>query len=147
MKKSQFDTAPILSAELGFSVKQVSAVLELLGDGSTIPFIARYRKEVTGGLDEVQIGAIQERHQYLTELESRRKTILDSISEQGKLSDELKRKILACQTKSGLEDLYLPYKKKRATRASKARGLGLEPLARRILAQGQHGDPRAEAEA
>ncbi len=145
MKKSQFDTAPVLSAELGFSVKQVSSVLNLLGDGSTIPFIARYRKEVTGGLDEVQIGAIQERHQYLTELESRRKTILDSIAEQGKLSDELKRRVLACQTKSGLEDLYLPYKPKRRTRATIARERGLEPLALRIAEQPTAGDPAAEA--
>ena len=147
MKESQIKTAPTLSAELGFSVKQIEAVLGLLADGGTIPFIARYRKEVTGGLDEVQIGSIQERHQYLTDLESRRKSILESIEEQGKLTDELKKKILACTTKSGLEDLYLPYKKKRRTRATIARERGLEPLALRILEQPAIGDPNSEAAA
>ncbi|MGB1015622.1 MAG: Tex family protein, partial [Nannocystaceae bacterium] len=109
--------------------------------------IARYRKEATGGLDEVQIRQIEERRAYLIELDNRRKTILSSISEQGKLSPEIEKKINACATKSELEDLYLPFKPKRRTRGMIARERGLEPLAKRIQEQPVSGDPLAEAAA
>ena len=138
---------PRLAAELSIAPRQVLAVAKLLWEGSTIPFIARYRKEVTENLDEVQIGKIQERLQYYKDLEERRQTILDSIGEQGKLTDELKAKILACTTKNVLEDLYLPFKPKRRTRAMIAREKGLEPLAMMILAQPATGNPDAEARA
>ena len=130
------DTAlPHLVEELKITPRQITAVAKLLGEGNTIPFIARYRKEMHGNLDEVQISKIQERLTYYKELEDRRSTILNSIEEQGKLTDELKSKILACQSKTALEDLYLPYKPKRRTRAMVAREKGLEPLAKLILAQ------------
>ena len=127
---------PKLVEELSISPRQISAVARLLAEGNTIPFIARYRKEVHGDLDEVQISKIQDRLSYYRELEERRATILKSIEEQGKLTDELKQKILACGSKTVLEDLYLPYKPKRRTRAMIAREKGLEPLATLILEQG-----------
>ncbi len=126
--------------------KKVEAVVRLLQEGNTIPFIARYRKEVTGNLDEIVIRAIEEKHEYIAELEKRRATILKSIEDQGKLTDELKAKIEACMEKAALEDLYLPYKPKRRTRATIAKEKGLEPLAERILAQPAEGDPVKEAE-
>jgi len=138
---------PRLAAELSIAPRQVLAVAKLLWEGSTIPFIARYRKEVTDNLDEVQIGKIQERLQYYKDLEERRQTILDSIGDQGKLTDELKAKILACTTKNVLEDLYLPFKPKRRTRAMIAREKGLEPLALMILAQSVTGNPDEAAKA
>src|SRR5690606_23831575 len=140
-----FNPVPILAAELSLPEAHVAAVVALLADGNTVPFIARYRKEATGGMDEVQIRTIEERRTYLLELEERRAAILSSIDEQGKLTDELRAKILACKTKAALEDLYLPYKPKRRTRATIAREKGLEPLAERILDQPDDGDPRAEA--
>jgi uncharacterized protein len=142
-----FDPLPLLVAELKLPERGVAAVLGLLGEGATVPFIARYRKEATGGLDEVQIRAVEERHAYLAELAERRATILASISEQGKLTEELRARLLSCATKAELEDLYLPYKPKRRTRATIARERGLQPLADRILLQPQGGDPRAEAAA
>ncbi len=141
---ASFDPVPLVAAELGLAPRAVAAVVALLDEGATVPFIARYRKERTGGLDEVQIRAIEERRGYLRELEERRRAILASIEEQGKLTDELRRRIEAAATKAELEDLYLPYKKKRRTRGMIARERGLGPLADRILAQGG-GDPRAEA--
>ena len=123
---------PRLSAELGISAGQVAAVAKLLDEGNTIPFIARYRKEAHGNLDEVQISKVQERLTYYTELEDRRATILKSIDEQGKLTDELREKIETCMVKSALEDLYQPYKPKRRTRAMIAKEKGLEPLADKI---------------
>src|SRR5262249_12222648 len=104
---------------------------------ATVPFIARYRKEATGGLDEVQIRTIDERRLYLTELYERRTTVLSEIESQGKLTDELRRKILACQTKAELEDLYLPYKPKRPKPATMGGERGIEPLADRMWAQGK----------
>ena len=118
-----------IAPEVGVSAKQVSAVVKLLEEGSTIPFIARYRKEAHGNLDEVAIGKIQERLAYHTELEERKKTVLESIESQGKLTEELRAKILACVQKSALEDLYQPYKPKRRTRAQVAKEAGLGPLA------------------
>ena len=123
---------PRLSTELGISGGQIAAVAKLLNDGNTIPFIARYRKEAHGNLDEVQISKIQERLAYYAELEDRRATILKSIDEQGKLTDELRAKIEACMQKNALEDLYQPYKPKRRTRAMIAKEKGLEPLADKI---------------
>ena len=122
-------------------------MVALLADKNTVPFIARYRKEATGGLDEVQIRAIEERRAYLTELEDRRAAIAASIEEQGKLTAELRARIDACSTKAELEDLYLPYKRQRRTRGMIARERGLEPLADRILAQPTSGNPAIEAAA
>ena len=122
-------------------------MVALLADKNTVPFIARYRKEATGGLDEVQIRAIEERRAYLTELEDRRAAIAASIEEQGKLTAELRARIDACSTKAELEDLYLPHKRQRRTRGMIARERGLEPLADRILAQPTSGNPAIEAAA
>lgn len=135
MTQHFFNPVSQISHELHLAASSVSAVIQLLNEGNTVPFIARYRKEATSNLDEVQIRAVQERFQYLNELEDRRNTIIQSISEQGKLTDELKQQILACQTKNGLEDIYLPYKPKRRTRAAIAREKGLADLAERILSQ------------
>jgi uncharacterized protein len=118
-----------LSTEVGVGIRQVEAVEKLLSEGSTVPFIARYRKEAHGNLDEVQIGKIQDRLGYYTELEARKATILKTIDEQGKLTDELRGKIEGCFVKSALEDLYQPYKPKRRTRAQVAKEKGFEPLA------------------
>ena len=120
---------PRLSSELKISAGQIAAVAKLFAEGNTIPFIARYRKEAHGNLDEVQISQIQERLTYYGELEERRAVILKSIDEQGKLTDDLRAKIEACQQKAALEDLYQPYKPKRRTRAMIAKEKGLEPLA------------------
>ncbi len=106
----------------------------LLDEGSTVPFIARYRKEVTGELDDAQLRTLEERLRYLRELEERRQTVLESIESQGKLDDALKASILAAETKSRLEDIYLPFKPKRRTKAMIAREAGLEPLADGLLA-------------
>jgi uncharacterized protein len=116
-------------AEVGASARQIAAVEKLLGEGSTVPFIARYRKEAHGNLDEVAIGKIKDRLEYYGEFESRKETILKSIDEQGKLTDELRAKIAGCWQKSALEDLYQPYKPKRRTRAQVAKEKGFEPLA------------------
>ena len=120
---------PRLSSELKISAGQIAAVAKLFAEGNTIPFIARYRKEAHGNLDEVQISQIQERLTYYGELEERRAVILKSIDDQGKLTDDLRAKIEACQQKAALEDLYQPYKPKRRTRAMIAKEKGLEPLA------------------
>ena len=140
-----FDPSPRIAEELRLPLAGVRAVARLLAEGATVPFIARYRKEQTGGLDEVAIRAIEEKREYHIELEDRRRTILSAIEEQGKLSTELRLAIASCRVKSELEDLYLPYKVKRRTRAMFARERGLEPLAKRILAQPAAGDPRSEA--
>ena len=127
--------AATIARELGVTVAQVEKTVALLADGATIPFIARYRKEATGNLDEVQIGAVDERRTYLSELDARKATVLGEIGKQGKLTDELKTRIEKTLSKTELEDLYLPYKPKRRTRATIARERGLEPLAEKILAQ------------
>jgi uncharacterized protein len=119
----------VISSELGIKLWQTENVIELKNDGATMPFIARYRKERTGELDENFIRNIFDRFEYLTELEDRKATILKSIEEQGKLTDELKNKIEKCISKTELEDLYLPYKPKKRTRATIAKEKGLEPLA------------------
>jgi len=134
-----------IAAELGISIKQVDATAQLLQEGSTVPFIARYRKELTGSLDEVQITAIRDRLEQLEELDKRRETILKSIKEQGKLTAELEQKIQDAETMSALEDLYLPYRPKKRTKATIAKEKGLEPLAMLILEQ-ENIDLQAEAE-
>ncbi|UPG85546.1 RNA-binding transcriptional accessory protein [Luteibacter aegosomatis] len=118
-----------IAQDIAAKPDQVRAAVELLDGGATVPFIARYRKEVTGGLDDTQLRLLEERLRYLRELEDRRAAILDSIAEQGKMTDALKADILTADTKARLEDLYLPYKPKRRTKAQIAREAGLEPLA------------------
>ena len=125
----------IISSELKLKDFQVKAVADLLGAGATVPFIARYRKEATDSLDEVQITSIRDRLQQLAELDSRRESILKSLETHGHLTDKLKEEVLAAQTLTLLEDLYLPYRPKRRTRAMIARDKGLEPLARLIFEQ------------
>ena len=122
-----------IATELGVRDGQVAAAVQLLDGGATVPFIARYRKEVTGTLDDAQLRTLEERLRYLRELEERRAAILASITEQGKLTDELAERINAADTKARLEDLYLPYKPKRRTKAQIARENGLEPLADLLL--------------
>ena len=124
-----------IATELNVAVAKVQAAIDLLDDGATVPFIARYRKEATGGLDDTQLRTLLERLQYLRELQERKQTILSSIEEQGKLTDELKQTIEAADNKTLLEDLYLPYKPKRRTKAQIARENGLEPLAEILLTQ------------
>ncbi|MGK7924836.1 MAG: Tex family protein [Spirulina sp.] len=126
------ELVPILAKELSLNPQKITSALELLAEGATIPFIARYRKERTGGLDEIQLREINDRHAYLSELQKRKETILKAIAEQEKLTPELEEKIASCWLKNELEDLYLPYKPKRRTRATQAREKGLEPLAERI---------------
>ncbi|MBO4645557.1 MAG: RNA-binding transcriptional accessory protein [Bacteroidales bacterium] len=127
--------AAVIAQELNLQKQQVENVLQLLDSGATIPFIARYRKEATDSLDEVQIGQIRDRHMKLVELDKRRAAILDSIREQGKLTPELERQIEDAVSLTALEDLYLPYRPKRKTRASIAKEKGLEPLAAIIMSQ------------
>jgi len=125
----------MISGLLGIPERQISSTLHLLGEGATIPFISRYRKEATGGLDEVQIGDIQTRYEKLCELSKRKETVLSTIEEQGKLTPELKARISACWNATELEDIYLPFKPKRKTRAEAARAKGLEPLALLLMMQ------------
>lgn len=134
-----------IATELGVLPKQVYAAVQLLDEGATVPFIARYRKEVTGTLDDTQLRHLEERLRYLRELEERREAILNSIREQDKLTPELEKDILAADTKTRLEDLYLPYKPKRRTKAQIAREAGLEPLADSLFTN--HAlEPAVEAE-
>ncbi|MCE8516725.1 RNA-binding transcriptional accessory protein [Ruegeria pomeroyi] len=134
--------ARTIAAEINARPDQVDAAVKLLDEGATVPFVARYRKEATGGLDDTQLRTLADRLTYLRELEARRETILGSIRDQGKLTDELSLSIARAETKAQLEDIYLPYKPKRRTKAMIARENGLEPLAEAILA-----DRRAEPEA
>ncbi|MCP5143393.1 MAG: RNA-binding transcriptional accessory protein [Gammaproteobacteria bacterium] len=134
-----------IAAELGVKPQQIIATVALIDEGATVPFIARYRKEVTGGLDDTQLRTIDERLAYLRELEQRREVILKSIDEQQKLTPELKAAIEAADTKQRLEDLYLPYKPKRRTKAQIAREAGLEPLADALLANPDL-DPEQQAQ-
>ena len=126
-----------IAQEINASLAQVTAAIALLDEGATVPFISRYRKEVTGGLDDTQLRTLEERLSYLRELQARRETILKSIVEQNKLTPELEQSILQAVDKSTLEDLYLPYKPKRRTKAQIAKEAGLEPLAMQLLADPQ----------
>src|SRR5689334_15465957 len=123
-----------IAQELGVREAQVAAAAALLDEGATVPFIARYRKEATGGLDDAQLRTLEERLRYLRELEERRTAVLEEIRKQGKLDDELEARILAAESKARLEDIYLPFKPKRRTKAMAAREAGLEPLADTLLA-------------
>ena len=134
MTQTAAHIARIIAQEIAASPAQVSAAAALLDGGATVPFVARYRKEVTGGLDDTQLRTLSDRLTYLRELEARRKSILKSIREQGKLTDDLVRAITRAETKSSLEDIYLPFKPKRRTKAMVARENGLEPLLRKIIA-------------
>lgn len=125
----------MIAAELKLPAHRIANTLKLLQGGATIPFISRYRKEATGGLDEVQIGDIQTRYEKLCELSKRKETVLSTIEEQGKLTPELKARISACWNATELEDIYLPFKPKRKTRAEAARAKGLEPLALLLMMQ------------
>ena len=136
----------LVAERTGLARKKVFSTLQLLSEGATIPFIARYRKEATGLLDEVEIADIQREHKKLEELEKRKQTVLGAIAEQGKLTDELRRRIERTFDATELEDLYLPYKRKRKTRASKAREKGLEPLAEQLMQQ-QDGQAERAAQA
>ena len=138
------DITATLADELGMRPRQVEATVALIDEGNTIPFIARYRKEATGGLDDVALRALDERLSYLRNLEARKLEVLRSIEEQGKLTAELRAKVEAASVMQRVEDLYKPFKKRRATRASKAREAGLEPLAQRILAQDERARSAAE---
>jgi protein Tex len=131
------DLISIIAKEMTLQSKQVETVVTLTAEGATVPFLARYRKEATNNLDEVQIRDVLERHKYLTELEERKGVVLKSIEEQGKLTEELKIKIVTASEKQEVEDLYAPYKPKRRTRAMIARERGLEPLAEQMLAQAE----------
>ena len=141
---AQIKIVQLIAKELGVGPHQVAAAVALLDEGSTVPFIARYRKEVTGNLDDTHLRNLEERLLYLRELEERRAVILASIEEQGKLTDELRGAIEAAATKQALEDIYLPYKPKRRTRAQIAREAGLEPLADALFADPTL-DPQQEA--
>ena len=133
--------AATIANEINVRDNQVEQALKLLAEGNTVPFIARYRKEATGGLDDAQLRHIEERNTYLLELAERKQTVLESIEEQGKLTDELKQAILAADTKARVEDLYLPYKKRRKTKADIAREAGLEALEQQLI-----DDPSADPE-
>src|ERR1700744_3587972 len=133
-----------IAQTLNLPLRGLVAVIGLLDDGGTVPFIARYRKEATGNLDEVQIRDIEEKLAYFRDLVSRRETIVASILEQGKLTDDLKARIESTFDKSELEDLYLPYRPKRRTKATIARDRGLEPLAQYLWEQQPTGQPLAE---
>ncbi len=135
-----------IARELNLTPRQVQAAADLLNEGATVPFIARYRKEATGSMDEVAVTTVRDRMAQLQELDKRREAILNSLEERGQLSDELKEKIQAAETMVVLEDIYLPYRPKRRTRATIARERGLEPLAHLLFAQ-EETDPIAAAAA
>ena len=135
-----------IAEELGVREQQIEATVALLDGGATVPFVARYRKEITGGLDDAQLRTLEERLTYLRELEERRAAILNSVREQGKLDAALEAAILAADSKGRLEDIYLPFKPKRRTKAEIAKEAGLEPLAELLLTQPQN-EPEAVAAA
>src|SRR3954467_7313351 len=137
--------ARTIATEIGAQPTQAAAAIALLDEGSTVPFIARYRKEATGGLDDTQLRTLAERLTYLRELEERRAAILKSVEEQGKLTPELTRSIQDADTKARLEDLYLPFKPKRRTKAQIAREAGLEPPPLRLLQNPQLAPEREAA--
>ena len=133
-----------ISKALNLPLRGVDNTLQLLAEGCTIPFISRYRKERTGGFDEVQIAKVGEMNDRLADISKRKETIIKTITEQGKLTQDLQRRIEDCWDLTALEDIYLPYKPKRRTRAQAARELGLEPLASMIMLQ-RETDPEAVA--
>ncbi|MFP4038022.1 MAG: Tex-like N-terminal domain-containing protein, partial [Desulfobacteraceae bacterium] len=134
-----------IAEELGLKPWQVEAVSSLIQEGATVPFIARYRKEATGSLDEVAVTAVRDRQAQLEELEKRRESILKSLAERGLLTKELEAAVNGAETMASLEDVYLPYRPKRRTRGTAAKEKGLEPLAALIFEQDQSLDPEEEA--
>ena len=136
-----------LSEEFKVKPQQIQNTVDLLDDGKTVPFIARYRKELTGSLDDQILREISDRLEYLRNLEKRKEEVISSIESQGKLTEELQKAITEAVTLVEVEDLYRPYKQKKKTRASVARERGLEPLSEIIIAQEQSTDPLKEAEA
>ena len=128
-----------IAKEQNLDINQVQAVVSLLAENATIPFIARYRKEATGSLDEVAVTAVRDRMNQLSELNDRKETVLKSLEKHGHLTDELQKKVLAAESMAVLEDIYLPYKPKRRTRAVIAKEKGLEPLALIIFEQKRNG--------
>ena len=138
--------ARTIATDISARPDQVTAAVSLLDGGATVPFVARYRKEATGGLDDTQLRTLADRLVYLRELEARRESILGSIKDQGKLTDALARAIAGAETKATLEDIYLPFKPKRRTKAMSARENGLEPLLRAIL-DNRSADPETLAAA
>jgi uncharacterized protein len=142
---TEHDPSARIAEELRLPEVHVRAVVKLLSGGASVPFIARYRKEQSGGLDEVAVRSIEEKSGYHRELHDRKDAVLREIDSQGKLTPELRKRILDTWVKSVLEDLYLPFKPKRRTRAMIARERGLEPLARRILDQPPSGSPNEDA--
>src|SRR6478672_6703363 len=133
-----------IAEKLSFSLRQINNIHDLHAEGATIPFMARYRKEATNNMDEVQINDVVEQVKYFTELDKRKETVIKTIEGLGKLTPELKQRIEDCYDATELEDIYLPYKPKRKTRATTAIEKGLEPLAKIIFAQAA-GDPNEEA--
>lgn len=144
--EGRFNPVPVLARELGLAESSIHAVVKLMAEGATVPFIARYRKEATGGLDEVQIRSIGERHEYLVELDTRRAAVIAEIQKQGKLTPELLAKLQRVPTKAELEDLYLPFKPKRRTRGAIAIERGLLPLAEAMWQQRPEEAPEALAQ-
>lgn len=145
MSQEMLSTAATIAQELKVKVSQVETAIRLLDEGATVPFIARYRKEATEGLDDTQLRQLAERLLYLRELDERRAVILQSIRDQEKLTPELEQAILAADTKTRLEDLYLPHRPKRRTKAQLAREAGLEPLAMTLWQEPSH-DPETHAQ-
>ena len=141
------DILQVITQELGVEKWQVEAAVKLIDEGNTIPFISRYRKEATGTLNDEQLRNLNERLTYLRNLEDKKKQVLSSIEDQGKLTKELKEQILAAQTLVVVEDLYRPYRPKRRTRATIAKEKGLEPLANIIMLQMTNKSTEEEAEA
>jgi len=129
------DPVTFVTQKSGFESRYIKNLLGLLDEGATIPFISRYRKEMTGSMDEVQVGQVREIYEQFKELEKRKKTVLESIEQQEKLTPELRKQIEHCTDLRELEDIYLPYKPKKQTRASKAKAKGLEPLAAMLMKQ------------
>jgi len=144
-ERTRLNIIKSIADEIGAQPRQVEAAVDLLDEGATVPFISRYRKEATGGLDDTQLRKLEERLAYLRELEDRRDAVIESIRSQNKLTDELEAKLLAATTKAEVEDLYLPYKPKRRTRGEIARERGLEPLADLLLADRQQVPAEAAA--
>ena len=144
MEKNIF--AKLIATAMNLQEKAVANTLALLDEGCTIPFISRYRKERTGGLDEVQIAGISDRYEKLNEIQKRKETVTKTITDLGKMTPELAKRIEACWDATELEDIYLPYKPKRRTRAQVAREQGLEPLAQTLMLQRER-DPERAAEA
>ena len=137
----------IIANELSVKLWQVDAAIKLIDEGNTIPFIARYRKPVTGELNDEQLRTLDERLKYLRNLEEKKKTVVDSITEQGKMTDEIMSKIAMAETIVAVDDIYRPFRPKRKTRATEAKAKGLEPLADIFLKQEKNKNPEEEAKA